>query len=66
MEESYDLEYGRDSLSLQKSAINPFQKFVIVEHLLATGGKAKCVSKMLIKSNKEILALLGCSRIIIY
>ena len=57
LEESYGLEYGRDFLSIQKSAINPFQKFVIVDDLLATGGTAKCVSKMLMKSNKEILAL---------
>jgi len=57
IKESYGLEYGSDTLAIQESAIKPFKKFVIVDDLLATGGTAKCVSEMLLKSNKEILAL---------
>ena len=57
IQEDYGLEYGRDTLSIQESAIKPFKKFVIMDDLLATGGTAKCVSEMLIKSKKEILAL---------
>ena len=53
----YDLEYGEDSLSIQNSSIKSFQKFVIIDDLLATGGTANCVIKMLEKHEKIILAL---------
>ena len=51
------MEYGKDSLSIQESAIAPYKKFVIIDDLLATGGTAKCVIDMLRSRNKEILAL---------
>ncbi len=57
IEESYGLEYGNDNLCLQESSISLFQKFVIMDDLLATGGTAKCVIDMLRKRKKEILAL---------
>ncbi len=57
IEADYGLEYGKDSLTIQESAIEKYKKFVIVDDLLATGGTAKCVSKMLSSKKKEILAL---------
>ena len=54
----YDLEYGKNSLSIQKNALKRFNSFVIVDDLLATGGTANCVSKLLQNENKEILGLL--------
>ena len=57
LENSYGLEYGEDTLSIQDSAIKPIKKFVIVDDLLATGGTAKCVCDMLKNKNKEILAI---------
>ena len=56
-EKNYGLEYGKDSLSIQKSSILPFHKFVIIDDLLATGGTAKCVIDMLKNNNKDVLAL---------
>ena len=53
----YGLEYGSDTLSIQESAINSFQKFVLVDDLLATGGTAKCVCDLLKNREKEVLAL---------
>ena len=47
IQKSYGLEYGKDSLSIQESAISRYHKFVIVDDLLATGGTAKCVCDML-------------------
>lgn len=35
----YALEYGADAFEIQKGAINAGQKVVIVDDLLATGGK---------------------------
>ena len=43
--ESYELEYGEDSIEIHKDAIGPGEKVVIVDDLLATGGTAKaCVN----------------------
>ncbi len=57
IERSYGLEYGNDKLCIQESAIAPYQKFVIVDDLLATGGTVNCIIEMLKMKRKEILAL---------
>lgn len=57
IQRNYGLEYGEDSLTIQKSSIKNFQKFIIVDDLLATGGTAECVAGMLKEVGKEILAL---------
>ena len=54
----YDLEYGKNSLSIQSNALKKFNSFVIVDDLLATGGTVNCVSKMLQDQKKEILGLI--------
>ncbi|MBM7563737.1 adenine phosphoribosyltransferase [Paenibacillus sacheonensis] len=38
VEASYDLEYGKDKLTIHKDAIKPGQKVLIADDLLATGG----------------------------
>jgi len=55
--DSYNLEYGSNSLSIQKEALNENNKFVIVDDLLATGGTVECVSKILRSAGKEISGL---------
>ena len=57
VEKSYELEYGRNSLSIQKEAILKFQSFVIVDDLLATGGTVDCVASILNDFEKEITGL---------
>ena len=57
IESEYDLEYGKNTLSIQETAISPFNNFVIVDDLLATGGTAKCVVDILKKKKKQVLAL---------
>ena len=54
----YDLEYGKNSLSIQSKALKKFNSFVIVDDLLATGGTVNCVSSLLQDQKKEILGLL--------
>ena len=54
----YDLEYGKNSLSIQSHALKKFSSFVIVDDLLATGGTVYCVSKLLQDQNKKILGLI--------
>ena len=54
---NYNLEYGQNSLSIQKSSLKNFNKFVIVDDLLATGGTVNSVNKILKSESKEILGL---------
>ena len=54
----YDLEYGKNSLSIQCNALKNFNSFVIVDDLLATGGTVSCVSSLLHDQRKEILGLI--------
>lgn len=54
----YDLEYGKNSLSIQSDALKKFTSFVIVDDLLATGGTVNCVSNLLQDQSKEIMGLL--------
>jgi len=39
----YELEYGTDSLELHRDAVEPGQRVLIVDDLLATGGTARAV-----------------------
>ena len=54
---SYDLEYGSNTLCLQKDAIKDFNKFCIVDDLLATGGTAASVESMLSENKKIVTGL---------
>ncbi len=38
IKQSYDLEYGSDALEIHKDAIQPGQRVLLVDDLLATGG----------------------------
>jgi len=57
-EEKYNLEYGNDSLSIQSEALEKFNSYAIVDDLLATGGTANCVAKLIHKKGKKITGLL--------
>ena len=50
----YELEYGTDLLAIQRKSIEKYQKFNVVDDILATGGTAKCVSDLLLSVGKEI------------
>ena len=55
----YDLEYGKNSLSLQSNALRKYHSFVIIDDLLATGGTANCVYNLIQEQKKEILGLIA-------
>ena len=55
---NYTLEYGENSLSIQKNSLLKFNSFAIVDDLLATGGTVNCVSDLLQRNDKKILGLL--------
>ena len=58
IQENYNLEYGKNSLSIQKKALNRFDSYVIVDDLLATGGTVDCVSKLIRRNDKKVSGLL--------
>ncbi len=58
IQENYNLEYGNNSLSIQKEALKRFNSYVIVDDLLATGGTVDCVSKLIRRYDKKVSGLL--------
>ncbi len=46
---SYKIEYGQDTIEIQKDAIQKGQKIIICDDLLATGGTAKASAKLVEK-----------------
>ena len=58
VENNYTLEYGENSLSIQKKALDKYNSYAIVDDLLATGGTVNCVSKILKQNNKQVLGIL--------
>ncbi|MCC8015548.1 MAG: adenine phosphoribosyltransferase [Eubacterium sp.] len=53
----YNLEYGTEVIEIHKDAINPGDKVVIVDDLLATGGTAKAICELVEEMGGEIVAL---------
>ena len=56
IEQSYDLEYGTATLE-HKDAIKRGQKIVIVDDLIATGGTAEAMIKLVEKLGGEVVQL---------
>ena len=52
---TYDLEYGTDSLEIHRDAVEPGQRVLIVDDLIATGGTAKAVAELIEKMGGEII-----------
>jgi adenine phosphoribosyltransferase len=53
----YALEYGTDALEIHKDAIEPGQKVLIVDDLLATGGTAAAVAGLVEKLGGTVAGL---------
>ena len=57
VQENYDLEYGKNSLSIQKESLKRFSSYAIVDDLLATGGTVNCVANLIKKNGREVCGL---------
>lgn len=57
VEESYLLEYGEAILEIHKDSIKPGQKVLIVDDLLATGGTAEAMIRLVEKLGGEVVGL---------
>ena len=56
---SYDLEYGSDSLEMHSDAVEPGQRVLIVDDLLATGGTASAAVQ-LVKQLGGVVVAVAC------
>ncbi len=54
-EESYDLEYGSNTVAIHTDAIHPGSKVLLVDDLLATGGTAAAAVTLLSKLDAKLL-----------
>ena len=52
----FKLEYGDATLEIHKDSINPKEKVVIIDDLIATGGTAEAAAKLIEKSGGEVAA----------
>lgn len=55
VEVTYSLEYGKDVLTMHKDAIQPGQKVLIADDLLATGGTIDATMQLVKKLGGEIV-----------
>lgn len=55
--ESYQLEYGTDQLEVHSDAVEPGQKVLIVDDVLATGGTASAAVRLMRKLGAEVVGV---------
>ena len=53
---AYSLEYGVDEMEVHKDAVQPGEKVILVDDLIATGGTAEGAVKLLRQIGAEIVA----------
>ena len=57
IKETYDLEYGKDALEIHEDAVQPGQRVLIVDDVLATGGTAAAAVQLVRKLGGELHGL---------
>jgi len=58
LREEYALEYGTNTVEMHKDAIQPGQRALIVDDLLATGGTSMAAARLVERSGGEVAGLL--------
>ena len=54
---SYTLEYGTNTLEMHKDSIQPGQRILLVDDLIATGGSAKAAAELIEQLGGEIVGI---------
>lgn len=55
LSETYDLEYGTDTIEIHKDAIKPGDKVLLHDDLLATGGTAEAACRLIEKLGGKVM-----------
>lgn len=55
--ETYELEYGEDSLEIHKDAIEPGMKVLVADDLLATGGTAQACTNLIERLGGKVIGM---------
>ena len=55
---TYDLEYGTATIEIHKDAIQPGQKVVLIDDLIATGGTMKAAAELIEELGGEVVKML--------
>jgi len=54
---TYNLEYGTDTLEIHQDALNPGDRVLIIDDLLATGGTVRAVADLVEAQGAKVLGL---------
>jgi adenine phosphoribosyltransferase len=57
LEESYELEYGSNTVAIHTDAVKPGSRVLLIDDLLATGGTAAAAANLLKKIGADILEI---------
>ena len=57
VQERYSLEYGTDALEIHEDAVEPGQKVLIVDDVIATGGTAKATAGLIRRLGGDLVGL---------
>lgn len=55
LSQSYDLEYGSDTIEIHKDALKPGDRVLVVDDLLATGGTAEAACKLVKQTGADLV-----------
>src|SRR3954465_1070563 len=56
-EQSYELEYGTNTIAIHTDAVKPGSRVVLIDDLLATGGTAQAAAQLVNKIGAKILQI---------
>ena len=56
-EETYDLEYGTETIEIHLDALDPGDRVLIVDDVLATGGTANAAAELVRRGGAEVVGL---------
>jgi len=56
-EQSYELEYGTNTIAIHTDALKPTSRVLLIDDLLATGGTAEAAARLVEKVGAKILQI---------
>lgn len=57
LERSYELEYGVDSLEMHEDGVEPGERVLVVDDVIATGGTARATTELVQAAGGEVVGL---------